>query len=88
MRRIALPSQEVGRAGRDGLPSWCIYRMKGGHALAALSGIFGIYRQTREEYGEDLLGIIREQVSCRRRKGATNEGSRFAIISPTGKVYG
>ena len=38
----------------------CIYRMKGGHALAALSGIFGIYRQTREEYGEDLLEIIRE----------------------------
>ena len=29
-------------------------------SLAALSGIFGIYRQTREEYGEDLLEIIRE----------------------------
>ena len=29
-------------------------------SLAALSGIFGIYRQTREEYGEDLLEVIRE----------------------------
>ena len=29
-------------------------------SLAALSVIFGIYRQTREEYGEDLLEIIRE----------------------------
>ena len=27
--------------------------------LAALSSIFGIYRQTREEYGEDILDIIR-----------------------------
>jgi len=27
--------------------------------LAALSGIYGIYRQTRDEYGEDLIDIVR-----------------------------
>ena len=29
--------------------------------LAALSRIYGIYRQTREEYGEDLIDMIRSQ---------------------------
>lgn len=32
--------------------------------LAALSGIYGIYRQTREEYGEDILEIITSEKSC------------------------
>ena len=27
--------------------------------LAALSGVYGIYRQTREDYGDDILDIIR-----------------------------